>query len=191
MNESLKKLLQFSLVFAVGAIIIFFSINSRKPPSPAANDNPHAGMDIGQMQVFEEQLKQLKASLKDDPDNVTLITHVANIYYDLDQPADAIEYYERALKLNPDDPMALTDCAVMYFESGNGDKALEYLDKAIAIKPDLAQAWFNKGLILMAAKNEPAKALEVWKEYVKLAPETEQAKFIKEQIESIEANNQL
>jgi tetratricopeptide (TPR) repeat protein len=185
MTEPGKKLLQFSVIFIAGALVIFFFMNNKSSSSSAEKDPAMVNGD-GQTKELLNQLDVLKANLKQEPGNSTYITHIANIYYDLNQPDSAIKFYEQALAINPEDPTLLTDCAVMYFQTGNSDKALEYLDLAIGKQPDLAQAWFNKGLILMAAKNEPQKALETWKEYIKLAPETEQAKFIREQIQSIE-----
>ena len=76
----------------------------------------------------------------------------------------------------------------MYFNTGNADKALEYLDRAIELAPNLGQAWFNKGLILMSAKNDHQQALEIWKEYIEIYPESEHAKFMKSQIEAIESD---
>jgi tetratricopeptide (TPR) repeat protein len=78
----------------------------------------------------------------------------------------------------------------MYNQLGNSEKALDYLDKAIALKPDLAQAYFNKGVILMTAKNDPRGAVAVWKKFIDIAPESEYVEFLKQQIKDIEASQQ-
>ena len=121
------------------------------------------------------------------PDSTSIMVQIGNVYYDLDDPQKAIAFYDMSLTKNPEDASVLADCAVMYFKTGDSDKALQYLNKAIELKPDLAQAWFNKGLILMTAQDRHQEGLEVWKQFIKLAPESEEAKLIKSQIDAIEA----
>jgi tetratricopeptide (TPR) repeat protein len=187
-DDSRKIMMRFSLIFIVGAIIIYFVMAGKQPPLPTGHPPLDSGMPNEQFEALTGHIDELKSQLADDPDNHDIITQIANTYYDLDQYSDAINYYEKALAIQPKDATVLADCAVMYFKSGDADKALAYIDKAIDLQPDLAQAWFNKGLILMAGKNEPMQAVETWRHYIELAPETEQAKFIKQQIDMVESS---
>jgi tetratricopeptide (TPR) repeat protein len=186
MNDSNKKLLQFVAIFVVGAFLLFFLMSTRD------RRNRDRGIQMADTESMfnrlEQRIDSMKTVLEDDPHNDSLLTVIANCYFDLSQFDRAIEYYEKSLALNPDNPFVLTDCAVMYFQAKNSDKALEYLDKAISLKPDLAQAYFNKGLILMTAKDQPQNAMAVWQQYIDLAPESEQAKLMKKQIEAIESS---
>ena len=188
MNESQKIMLRFSLMFVIGAVLIYFVMAGSRTPLPGNHPSMDMGISEAQTKAFTEKLEQLKTQLADDKNNRETITQIANIYYDLDQYPEAISYYEQALTIEPNDPTVLADCGVMYFKAGDSDKALTYIDRAINLQPDLAQAWFNKGLILMAGKNEPMQAVETWRHYIELAPETEQAKFIKQQIDMVEAS---
>jgi tetratricopeptide (TPR) repeat protein len=181
-------MLRFSLIFVIGAVLIYFVMAGNRTPLPGNHHPIEMGMSDAQVKAFTEKLEQLKEQLADDKNNRETITQIANIYYDLDQYAEAISYYEQALTIEPDDPTVLADCGVMYFKAGDSDKALTYIDRAIILQPDLAQPWFNKGLILMAGKNEPMQAVETWRHYIELAPESEQAKFIQQQIDIVESS---
>ena len=45
----------------------------------------------------------LKRALSKDPEDVELLVDLAGLYHDMDQPSDAMIYYEKALKLAPKD----------------------------------------------------------------------------------------
>ncbi len=188
MDKQKQKLALFTSIFIISAIIILLLINNQQRPS-LMPENGFSDVFHDSSALIEE-IDQLKSQLKDNPDNYDILAQIGNHYFDLNQPKNAIEYYERALKIKPDNPPVLTDCAVMYSQLGYNDKALEYLDTAIALKPDLAQAYINKGVILMTIKNDVGEAVAVWKKFIEIAPESEHANFLRQQIEAIESNQE-
>ena len=189
MTETNKRIMQFGIIFIVCAVLLLIFLMGKKSPDIAGH---RAGMKTHDslMTVLEKEAAALKSELKQNSDNIDLIIQIANHYYDLNKFSDAIEYYEKALVLQPDNPSAIADCGVMYYKAGDSDKALNYLDKAINLQPDLDQAYFNKGLILMTAKNDPDGAVAVWQKYLDIAPESEEARFLAEQIKAIESGHQ-
>ena len=183
MNQSVKKLWQFAALFVVCAVDVYIIMQREKPPlAPSGNFNADS-LSL----IIQNDLKALTDSLSHDSTNVDLLVIIGNDYFDLGNHEKAIEYYEKALSLKPDMPLVLTDCAIMYHKHGDIDKALTYFDKAIKLKPDLAPAYFNKGLILMSDKNKPQEAIATWKKYIELEPNSEYAKLIKQQIETMQA----
>ncbi|MCD6163028.1 MAG: tetratricopeptide repeat protein [candidate division Zixibacteria bacterium] len=185
MSETNKKLLQFAIIFIISAVILFYIMQTEKP-----SDFIHPPPAVDSLAVsLREEISYLQDSLRQDSANIEIIIRIANGYFDLDQYQSAIEYYEKALEIQPDRPLVLTDCAIMYYHLGKNDTALEYLNKAINLKSDLAQAYFNKGLILMTADNNPKAALAVWREYIDIAPESEYAKMMIKRIEAIESGS--
>ncbi len=186
MSESYRKLIQFSIFFLIAAIAVFFYMNGKDNTVMPHGSN--MAMEDDGSDKMQEELASFKAALDEDPENLQTIIKIANLNYDLNQSDSAIVYYEKALEIEPDQADILTDCAVMHFREGNSEKALEYLEKAINLEPNLGQAWFNKGFILMAGMNEPVEAIAAWRKFIEIEPESKQAKFIKSQIEAIEAN---
>lgn len=188
MDKQKQKLMQFAAIFIICAVIIFLFMNNQQRlsviPEGGISDVFHDSLTL------IEEINQLKAQLSNNPDNLEILTQIGNRYFDINQPVNSIEYYERVLKIKPDNPAVLTDCAVMYNQLGNSEKALDYLDKAIALKPDLAQAYFNKGVILITAKNDPRGAVVVWKKFIELAPESEHVEFLRKQINAVESSRQ-
>jgi tetratricopeptide (TPR) repeat protein len=128
------------------------------------------------------QIVTAKKQLASSPGDRELMIALGNMYYDLDSSQTAIIFYEKALKINPDDAMVLVDCGAMYRASGNSDKAIEYFKKAIEINPQLAQAYFNLGIVLHMEKGDREGAIEAWKKYLELEPNSPIKGFLKDMI---------
>jgi tetratricopeptide (TPR) repeat protein len=186
MTDSNKKIIQFAALFIICAAILFFFMPENIHKNSVA-PQPVGQFSDDQLANLHRQIDQLKSSLAANPRNFDLLVRIANIYFDINQFDQAIDYYEQALRLSPDHPHVITDCAIMYFQKGDVDTALAYLDRAIALQPDLAQAYFNKGLILMTARGDAAGALEVWRKFLEISPESEEANFIRQQIRAIQS----
>jgi tetratricopeptide (TPR) repeat protein len=186
LSQSNRILLIFVGIFAVAAIIIFITL-PRQPKPTSAEMPPIGEMPDSMMNVEMAQINQLKQALESDPKNLNHLIQLGNLNFDINRPSEAINYYERALAIDSLNPLVLTDCGIMYSQSNQVDKALIYFDKAIAIRPDLAQAYFNKGIILYSAKNDKPNAIKAWRQYIALLPDTAQANAFKHQVDSLEA----
>jgi len=116
------------------------------------------------------RITRLEGQLISDPNNLQVLTDLGNAYYDMNEPAKSIEYYEKSLAIKPVNPPVLVDCGVMYRALNNADRALEMFDRAIALDPGFPQAYFNKGTVLRMEKNDRDGAAEAWKKYLELEP---------------------
>jgi tetratricopeptide (TPR) repeat protein len=59
----------------------------------------------------------------------------------------------------------------MYRRTGNPEKAVEAFDKAVSTDADHEIARFNKGIVLLHDRNDPAGAIQAWKELLEVNPE--------------------
>jgi len=189
-DKQKQVLMKFAGIFIICAIVIFFFMHNQQRSTVMTERGFSNEFHDSLNTTLAEEIKQLKIQLRNNPDSLETLTQIGNHYFDINQPENAITYYERAIKIKPDNAPVLTDCAVMYNQLGNSEKALDYLDKAIALRPDLAQAYFNKGVILMTAKNDPLGAVAVWKKFIEISPESEYVDFLEQQIKDIESAGQ-
>jgi tetratricopeptide (TPR) repeat protein len=169
----------------VSAVIIFIVL-PRQPKPSSAEMSPMGEMPDSLMNIELEKIDQLKKALESDPNNVGHLVQLGNLYFDISRPNEAIEYYEKALAIDSLNPLVLTDAGIMYSQIGKSDTALLYFDRAIAQQPDLAQAYFNKGLILYSVKGDKANAIKAWRQYIALIPDTVKADLFKSQVDSLE-----
>jgi len=119
--------------------------------------------------------------LKLDPENLEALRGVGNVNYDRGTYDQAIAAYEHYLKKKPGDPEVRTDLGTMYLYTGNADQALVQYKKVLAEKPGFFEAYFNMGVCYIRL-NDPAKARESFDRAIKLAPDDETRKHVKEAI---------
>jgi len=113
---------------------------------------------------------RLEQEVLADPTNVGAWTQLGHVYFDINNPAKAINAYEKSLELRPDEPNVLTDLGVMYRRNGQPDKALAAFDKAIALDPRHEQSRFNKGIVLRYDMNDREGAVKAWEDLLKINP---------------------
>lgn len=71
---------------------------------------------------------------------------------ELEEYDEAVGAYKEALRIGDDTEHAATaetNLAYALFESGRGEQALEHAERAVEIDPRFAQAWYNRGFLLV------------------------------------------
>ena len=146
-------------------------------PVPPARDSIEAA----------SQVQTLKEILKKDPKNLPAWVELGNLYFDTDQPKEAIEAYSRYLAVKPDNPDVRTDMGIMYRKLGQFDRALEEFRKAARSDPKHVNSRYNIGLVLLHDKQDIQGAIKAWEEYLKVDPNSEKAQRIRAQIEKMKS----
>lgn len=112
----------------------------------------------------------LESEIGKTPNNQAALLELGNLYFDTDQPADAIRTYQKYLALNALNAMVWTDLGIMYREIGNSAEALASFDKALSLEPGLEQAWFNKGIVLYYDQGNKEAARKLWNDLSRKNP---------------------
>jgi len=144
-------------------------------PAPPARDSIEVA----------SQIQTLKEIVKKDPKNLSAWVELGNLYFDMDQPKEAIEAYSQYLAVKPDNPDVRTDMGIMYRKLGQFDKALEEFRKAAQSDPKHVNSRYNIGLVLLHDKQDIKDAIKAWEEYLKVDPNSERAQRIRAQIEKM------
>ncbi|HUL30521.1 MAG TPA: tetratricopeptide repeat protein [Thermodesulfobacteriota bacterium] len=144
-------------------------------PAPPARDSVEAA----------SQIQTLKEIIKKDPKNLPAWVELGNLYFDTDQPKEAIDAYSHYLAVKPDNPDVRTDMGIMYRKLGQFDRALEEFRKAAQSDPKHENSRYNIGLVLLHDKQDMAGAIKAWEEYLKVDPNSERAQRIRAQIEKM------
>ena len=146
-------------------------------PAPPARDSIEVA----------SQIQTLKEIVKKDPKNLPAWVELGNLYFDTDQPKEAIEAYSQYLAVKPDNSDVRTDMGIMYRKLGQFDKALEEFRKAAQNDPKHVNSRYNIGLVLLHDKQDIKDAIKAWEEYLKVDPNSERAQRIRAQIEKMKA----
>lgn len=143
--------------------------------SPPAPLGPLAAMPTPDQlkKMADTQAAPLLDKLKSAPNNPELLARIGNIYYDVKQYPEAIDYYQRSLKLQPANTAVRTDMATAYWYSGNADTALAEFNKALTYEPNKPNTLFNLGIVKWQSKNDAAGAIAVWQKLLDTNPNYE------------------
>ncbi len=133
------------------------------------------------------QIQTLKEIVKKDPKNLPAWVELGNLYFDADQPKEAIEAYRRYLAVKPDNPDVRTDMGIMYRKLGQFDKAIEEFRKAAQSDPKHVNSRYNIGIVLLHDKQDIQGAIKAWEEYLKVDPNSEKAQRIRAQMEKMKS----
>ena len=131
------------------------------------------------------KIQTLKDILKKDPKNLPAWVELGNLYFDTNQPKEAIEAYGQYLAVKPDNPDVRTDMGIMYRKLGQFDKALEEFKKAAQSDPKHINSRYNLGLVLLHDKQDIKGAVKAWEEYLKVDQKSERATRVSAQLEKI------
>lgn len=131
-------------------------------------------------QINEQEILQLINRLNNDPQDITAAIALGNLYYDANEPAQAILYYNVALQLDPNLAGVRTDMGTMYWKNGNVALAEQAFRQVIEQFPGFGNAYLNLGLLLVDAKGNTKAGHAMWQELVDNYPEEPAAEKAKQ-----------
>jgi cytochrome c-type biogenesis protein CcmH/NrfG len=146
-------------------------------PSPAFPDP--SSLEVA------SKIQTLKDILKKDPKNLPAWMELGNLYFDSDQPKEAIEAYGKYLGAKPENPDVRTDTGIMYRRLGEFDRALGEFRKAAQTDPKHVNSRYNIGIVLLHDKQDVKGAIKAWEEYLKVDPKSERAERVRAQMENL------
>ncbi|NUN69741.1 MAG: tetratricopeptide repeat protein [Bacteroidetes bacterium] len=175
----------------IGVAIVIFYRNTPKPVTsgaPPVFDTPATSQTPSKENVhasYTEQVGQLKRSVEKDPKNTAHLIALGQFLMDGHQDRDAIIYFERAAVLEPQNDSLLLDLAVCYANDGRPDQAMVVTERLLTKDRRNVRALYNKGALLASA-GKKSDAAAVWKELLRIAPESDEAHTVRGYLTSLE-----
>lgn len=133
------------------------------------------------------RVKALEEAAGQNPRDVQPRVQLGNMFFDAEQYAQAITWYEQAMALNPNDPNVSTDLGVAYYYTNQPDRALAQFDKSLAIDPKHTKTLLNVGIVRAFGKQDLAGAGKAWQQVVDLAPDSPEGQAAKKGLEGIQS----
>jgi len=140
---------------------------------------------MSEQQEYTEEEKAflaLKQRLNENPEDLEAAASLGNIYYDANDPAQAILYYRLALDIDPNQPGVRTDMGTMYWANENLPQAELAYRAVIQEYPGFGNAYLNLGYLLLNVKNEVKEARAIWTALIKDWPKDPAADKIREML---------
>ena len=129
-----------------------------------------------------DRVQTLKDILKRDAKNLSAWAQLGNLYFDTNQPREAIEAYSQYLAIKPDNADVRTDMGIMYRTLGDFDRAIQEFRLAAKSDPKHSNSRYNIGIVLLHDKQDIKGAIKAWEEYLKVDPGSERAERVKAQM---------
>jgi len=131
------------------------------------------------------RIQALRGIVQKDTKDLPAWVALGNLYFDSNQPKEAIETYSQYLAVKPDNADIRTDMGTMYRKLRDFDRAIEEYKKAAQIDPNHANSRYNLGLVLLHDKQDIKGAVKVWEEYLTVDPKSQRAERVRTQIDKL------
>ena len=157
------------------------------PVEPAPSNESDKGVEKNLDSDTLQKIENLRKETASKGATVETWKQLGNIYFDTDQPEQAISAYEHALALKPDDVDTLNDQGAMFRQIGDFKRAVENFEKAFVLDPGNLESLYNGGYVYAFDLDNIPKALVIWHRYLEQESNSEAAQQIRSFVERYES----
>jgi len=169
------------VVLLVGVLIGLIISGKSGQEAPRGNQ----GSAQAPLVNYEQEIRQLKAVLAQEPGNHRAWVALGNSYFNSKQPQLAIEAYDRALALEPNDANVLTDQGTMYRWLSMYEQAIANFKKASAIDPSHLNSVFNTWVVARQDLQDLDEAKKAIERYLEIAPNGPKAELLRADLQAM------
>lgn len=156
---------------------------TKEGAEPEKAEEPETSGDVTLSSEVQQQIEVLRKKAASKEATAETWKELGNIYFDSDQPEQAIKAYDQALALRPDDTDILNDQGAMYRQTGDFQRAVANFEKAFSIDPNNLESLYNGGYVYAFDLNNIPKALVMWRRYLELESKSDTAQQVRSFIE--------
>jgi len=182
----------FIIGFIAGAVVFGLTRGSGTPRGASVaqkGPSPEMTQEMGEAVPNPAEVAAKTQALKDivqkDPKNLSAWAELGNIYFDTNQPQEAIDAYSKYLALKPDNADVRTDMGIMYRKLGDFDRAIKEFRTAAQNDPKHVNSRYNIGIVLLHDKQDIKGAVKAWEDYLKVDPKSERATRVRAQMDKL------
>jgi tetratricopeptide (TPR) repeat protein len=178
------------IILIVGGLFIIFAgysyFDSLTVPEHihSRDDGPQNRPD--QSQNMLENVNKLEARVQNNPDDFVLIMNLGHAYLGTKQYAKGVEIFKKASQMRPQNPESHVDLGIALRETGKTEDAIDLFEKVIRNNPQYGEAWLQAAIVYRYNIKDNLKALNYFKKFLLIEPDSETAPRVKQEIERIE-----
>ena len=188
-----------SLAFAVSGtlfgVIVGWMLGSqyagagRSAPAPVAATAPApppTSTAAAAPPLDQKRVQTLRTAADQSPKDPAPRVQLGNLFFDAEQYAQAIAWYEAAIDLNPKDPNVSTDLGVAYYYTNQHDRALAQFEHSLSVDPTHIKTLLNTGIVKAFGKQDLEGAAQAWERVVALAPDSQEGQAARRALEGLQ-----
>jgi tetratricopeptide (TPR) repeat protein len=184
-DDRIKKLLLGLGAGLVVVVLAYFITQSGGGLFGSASPNADQFAADQPAQFDQARYEQLKAMLRNDPQNYAVLFELGEMNFQSQRYAEAIDWFTKVLAVRPDDVHAMQDIGTASFNTGNRDLALQMWQRALEVDPNDGQTHWNLSFYYATAQPPDLDAaMREWQKVVELEPGSDLAKTAQQHIDS-------
>jgi cytochrome c-type biogenesis protein CcmH/NrfG len=137
--------------------------------------------------IDPERVKALEAAAAKNANDVQARVQLGNMFFDAEQYAQAITWYEQAIKINPNDANVSTDLGVAYYYMNQPDRSLTQFEHSLRVDPKHIKTLLNVGIVRAFGKQDLPGAAKAWQQVVDLSPNSPEGQAAQKGLEGIKS----
>lgn len=150
--------------------------------APAQQQPPASAQPVP---LDAERVKALESVAAQNANDAQSRVQLGNMFFDAEQYAQAITWYEQAIKINPRDPNVSTDLGVAYYYVNQPDRALAQFEHSLEVDPRHIKTLLNVGIVRAFGKQDLPGAARAWQQVVDLSPDSPEGQAAKKGLDGI------
>jgi len=158
-GEAKQKIESWKVLSVAGALVIAVLVgigvfrNPPKEPSPETQQPDNSSSAPAVSPTLISDIEVLQKNVDANPNDASMVLHLANALHDAKFLPRAIETYKKYLRMKPDDPDARVDMGICYYENGDSPSAIREMQTALTHNPKHQMALFNLGIVTLNQGN--------------------------------------
>lgn len=176
------------------AIIVPLLIARGSKDSADAVTSPHTPEELAKLQSkaidYTPQIQAYSDLITANPNDVTAMIGLGDIYMDSGRASDAAKWYQKAVDVSPSSPDYHGRLGDAYYQMGMTDIALRELQAGLSLDPNNQALMVVLGLVYdQTGKKDLAQ--QTWQKALNLNPKSKAGEFAQKLLSGPEALNEL
>ncbi|UCD83829.1 MAG: tetratricopeptide repeat protein [Deltaproteobacteria bacterium] len=135
---------------------------------------------------IEQAIAEYQEAIRINPNFNEAYLDLGNIYFDQSRYDEAAAQYHRAVEITPGSTKGHSNLGIVYEKQGKYSEAITEFDKVLSLKPTDASTHKNLGVIYYYKVKDHQKALEHFRQTLRLNPNQGEAKAIRQIVTELE-----
>lgn len=184
----MRDVVAFGISGALFGLLVGWILGSQQggPARPAGASAAQGAAPAGSPPPLDEsRIRTLEATAERSPSDAATRVTLGNLYFDAEQYAEAIRWYEEALAIDAGNVNASTDLAIAFYRTNQIERALAQFDHSLSIDPTHANTLLNLGRVRAFGEEDLAGAIEAWERVIEVAPGTPESRAAQQSLDSV------
>ncbi len=175
------------LIFGVlvGYFVFQSVIQAPVPVSAGVSASTSRGPASESAELDHDQVARLEARAAENPEDGEIPRQIGILYMESSHLQQAVLWFRKSLEIDEHDLVARNHLAISLAGLGRVDEAVSEYKAALAVEPLDPPSLLGLGRVLLLGKNDIRGGIEVWEKLVEAAPDSPEARSIRDELEAL------